>query len=175
MTAHKPCRTSSRSLWRHGKGLSGAGDISHSGVLGWRSALWCSFLLWSLPALQQWSFSACGFTPFSMIFSMTLCGCTGAWMSRTLESVFISTLQKQTAKGSVLLLPPAFLKPMIEILWFNRQLHKNGKTVLNALQKHLPLWDMFLALGAASKSPGRWWALNNTFSPACTDSQIVQR
>ena len=23
--------------------------------LGWRSALWCSFLLWSLPVLQRWS------------------------------------------------------------------------------------------------------------------------
>ena len=42
-------------LWRHGRGLAGARDISHRGFLGWRSALWCSFLLWSLPVLQQWS------------------------------------------------------------------------------------------------------------------------
>ena len=31
------------------------GDISHRGFVGWRSALWCSFLLWSLPVLQRWS------------------------------------------------------------------------------------------------------------------------
>ena len=55
MVAHKAaCQTlSSWSLWRHGRGLAGAGDISHTGIIGWRSALWCSFLLWSLPVLQR--------------------------------------------------------------------------------------------------------------------------
>ena len=42
-------------LWRHGSGLAGTGDISHRGFVGWRSVLWCSFLLWSLPVLQRWS------------------------------------------------------------------------------------------------------------------------
>ena len=59
MVAHKAaCQTLSKaflSLWRHVRGLAGAGDISHKGFLDWRSALWCSFLLWSLPVLQQWS------------------------------------------------------------------------------------------------------------------------
>ena len=41
--------------WRHGRGLAGAGGSFHKGFLGWRSALWCSFLLWSLPVLKQWS------------------------------------------------------------------------------------------------------------------------
>ena len=44
----KPCRRPSWSLWRHGRGLAGAGDISHRECVGWRSALWYSFLLWSV-------------------------------------------------------------------------------------------------------------------------------
>ena len=32
-----------------------AGDISHTECVGWRSALWYSFLLWSLPVLRRWS------------------------------------------------------------------------------------------------------------------------
>ena len=55
--AHKaactPCRRPSWSLWRHGRGLASAGDISYRGFSGWRSALWCSFLLWSLPVLLR--------------------------------------------------------------------------------------------------------------------------
>ena len=51
----KPCQMPSWSLWRHGRGLAGAGDISHRGFIGWGSALWCSFLLWGLAVLQQWS------------------------------------------------------------------------------------------------------------------------
>ena len=49
----KPCRRPSWSLWRHGRGLAGAEDISHRECIGWRSALWCSFLLWSLPVLHR--------------------------------------------------------------------------------------------------------------------------
>ena len=52
----KLCGRLSRSLWRHGRGLAGAGDISHRRFLGWWPALRCSFLHWSLPVLQQWSF-----------------------------------------------------------------------------------------------------------------------
>ena len=37
------------------KTFAGAGDISHKGFSGLRSALWCFFLFWSLPVLQQWS------------------------------------------------------------------------------------------------------------------------
>ena len=37
-------------LWRHGRGLA------HKGFWSWRSALWYSFLFWSLPVLRQWSF-----------------------------------------------------------------------------------------------------------------------
>ena len=51
----KTCRRLSWSLWRHDRCLAGAGDIAHRGFAGWRSALWCSFLLWSLPVLQRWS------------------------------------------------------------------------------------------------------------------------
>ena len=51
----KSCRRPSWSLWRHGRGLAGAGDISHRIFFGWKCALWCFFLLWSLPVLQQWS------------------------------------------------------------------------------------------------------------------------
>ena len=36
-------------------GLAGAGDISHIECIGSRSALWYSFLLWSLPVLRWWS------------------------------------------------------------------------------------------------------------------------
>ena len=50
----KPCRRPSWSLWRHGRGLAGAGDVSHWGFVSWRSALRCSFLSWSLSFLQQW-------------------------------------------------------------------------------------------------------------------------
>ena len=50
----KPCRRPPWSLWRHGRGLAGAEDISHRGFVGWRSALWCSCLLWSLPVIQRW-------------------------------------------------------------------------------------------------------------------------
>ena len=49
----KPCQRPFWSLWRHGRGLAGAGDISHREFLAWRLALWCSFLLRSLPVLQQ--------------------------------------------------------------------------------------------------------------------------
>ena len=38
----KPYRRLSWSLWRHGRGLAGAGDISHEECVGWRSALWYS-------------------------------------------------------------------------------------------------------------------------------------
>ena len=59
MVAHKAaCQTLSNAflnLWRHGRGLAGAGDIYHKGFLGWISVLWCSFLLWNLPVLQRWS------------------------------------------------------------------------------------------------------------------------
>ena len=48
-------RRPSLNLWRHGRGLAGVGNIYHTGFLGWRAVLWCSFLLWSLPALQRWS------------------------------------------------------------------------------------------------------------------------
>ena len=60
MVAHKAtCQTSLnaflKSIWRHVRGLAGARDISQRGFEGRRSALWCSFLLWSLHTLQQWS------------------------------------------------------------------------------------------------------------------------
>ena len=51
----KPCRKPSRSLWKHNRSLAGAGHVYHSWFLGWRSALWCSSLLWSLPVLRRWS------------------------------------------------------------------------------------------------------------------------
>ena len=51
----KLCRRPSWSLWRHGRGLAGAWNISHIECVGWRSALWYSFLLWSLPVLRRWS------------------------------------------------------------------------------------------------------------------------
>ena len=35
--------------------VAGAEDISHIECIGWRSALWYSFLLWSLLVLQWWS------------------------------------------------------------------------------------------------------------------------
>ena len=53
---------------KRGRSLASAGDISHKGFLGWRSALWCSdfsqrilrlkicsVVLWGLPVLQQWT------------------------------------------------------------------------------------------------------------------------
>ena len=46
----KPHRRPSWSLWKQGRGLAGAGAVSHKGLLDWRSAL-CSLLLWSLPLL----------------------------------------------------------------------------------------------------------------------------
>ena len=56
--------------------LAGAGDISHKGFVGWRSALWCPALKPACsPAII---FSACGFNLFSMIFSMTVLG----WLMR---------------------------------------------------------------------------------------------
>ena len=59
MVAHKmhakPCRRPSWSPWRHGRGLADAEDIFLRGFVGWRSAMWCSFLLWSPPVLQRWS------------------------------------------------------------------------------------------------------------------------
>ena len=48
----------------HGRGLAGAGDISHIECVGLGSPLWYSAMI----------FSACGFSLFSMIFSMTLLG-----------------------------------------------------------------------------------------------------
>ena len=50
----RPCRRP-WSPWRQGSSLVGAEDISYRGFVGWRSVLRCSFLLWSLPVLQQWS------------------------------------------------------------------------------------------------------------------------
>ena len=44
-------RRPSWSLW--GRGFAASGDISHRGFVGWRSALWCSFLLLNLPVLQR--------------------------------------------------------------------------------------------------------------------------
>ena len=49
----KPYWRPSWSLWRRGRGLAGAGDISHTECIAWRSALWCSYLLWNLPVLQR--------------------------------------------------------------------------------------------------------------------------
>ena len=51
----KLCWKPSWSLWRHGRGRAGAGDISHRGFVGWRSALWWSSVLLSLPLLQRCS------------------------------------------------------------------------------------------------------------------------
>ena len=51
----EPCRRPSWSLWRHGRGLPGAGYISHIECVGWRPAPWYSFLLWSLPVIRRWS------------------------------------------------------------------------------------------------------------------------
>ena len=54
MVAHKAaCETLSKAFLKTMK--IGAGNIPHSGVVGWRSALWCSFLLWSLPNVPLWS------------------------------------------------------------------------------------------------------------------------
>ena len=59
MVAHKAtcqiCQRPSWSLWRYGRGFAGDGDISYRGFSRWRSALWCSFLLWCLPVLRWWS------------------------------------------------------------------------------------------------------------------------
>ena len=49
-TLSKAFLKSTKTRWR-----SGAGDISHIECVGLRSALWSSFLFWSLPVLQQWS------------------------------------------------------------------------------------------------------------------------
>ena len=51
----KPCRRPSSSLWRQGRGFAGVQDIYLREFVGWRSALWYSFLLLSLPLLQRWS------------------------------------------------------------------------------------------------------------------------
>ena len=51
----KSCRRPSWSLWRHGRGLTGAGNISHRECVGWRSDPWCPLPLWSLHVLQRWS------------------------------------------------------------------------------------------------------------------------
>ena len=76
MVAHKAaCRTPSRpswSPWRYGSGLAGAGDISHTGIAGWRSALWSSFLLWNLLVLQRW-FSPLVTSICSVGYSAWLC------------------------------------------------------------------------------------------------------
>ena len=104
MVAHKaacqtkPCQMPSWSLWRHGGGLAGARDISYRKFLGCRSALWCSFLLWSLPVLQQWS------SPFAV----SVCSgwssvwlCLGDWWgwsfgsSGTLQVVFLGKCDDQ--------------------------------------------------------------------------------
>ena len=75
----KPCRRPSWSLRIHGRGLAGAGDISHRGFLGWRAAVWCSSLLWSLPVLEQWS-SPLAASICSVWSSAWLClGCWWGW------------------------------------------------------------------------------------------------
>ena len=82
MCAHKAARkTLSRpywSLWRHGRGL--ARDISHRGFVGWRTALWRSFLLRSLRVLQRWS-SLLVASIYSVWSSACLClGCWWGWL-----------------------------------------------------------------------------------------------
>ena len=60
-----------------------AGDISHRECVGWRSALWCSFLLWSLPVLQRWSSSLVA--SISSVWSSTWL-CFGDWWGLLFDS-----------------------------------------------------------------------------------------
>ena len=71
------------SPWRHGRGLAGAEDISHRRFIGWRSALWCSFPLWSLPVLQRWT-SLLVSSICSVWFSAWLC--VGDWWGCLFDS-----------------------------------------------------------------------------------------
>ena len=82
--------------------------------------------------------------------SLRLQGLTGAKMSRTLAS-FCFCFTKTNSKKRRCLLPPAFLKPIIEKLWVNQQLRRNGKTV-ETLQKHPQPWKTFLPFGTEKKN-----------------------
>ena len=59
IVAHKvSCHTLSKvswRLWRYGGGSAGAAGISRRGSWDWIFVLWCSFRLWNLLALLQWS------------------------------------------------------------------------------------------------------------------------
>ena len=68
------------------RGLAGVGDFSHRGFLSWRSALWCSFLLWSLPVLQRRSSPLAVSVCSNMTFSVTLL----AWIA---DEVVLAPLQ----------------------------------------------------------------------------------
>ena len=69
-----PCQRPSWSLWRHGRDSADAAGISRRGSWDWIFVLWCSFRLWNLSMIS----SACGWSLFRMIFSMTLLG----WLIR---------------------------------------------------------------------------------------------
>ena len=62
----------------------------------------------------------------------------------------LSALQKQTGGKGVWLLLPESLKPIVK-LSLNRQLGRNGKTVLRSLQMHPQLWETFLPLGTCQQ------------------------
>ena len=71
-------------------------------------------------------------------------------MSRTLASWSFCFAKTNGGKGIWLLLP-ASLKPIVEKLSLNRQLEKNGKTVLRTLQEQPQLWETFLPLGTCQQ------------------------
>ena len=59
IVAHKVscllCQRPSWSLWRHGRDSADAAGIFRRGSWDWIFVLWCSFRLWNLLALLQWS------------------------------------------------------------------------------------------------------------------------
>ena len=71
-------------------------------------------------------------------------------MSQTLASWSFCFAKTNGEKGVWLLLP-ASLKPIVEKLSLNRQLEKNGKTVLRTLQEQPQLWETFLPLGTCQQ------------------------
>ena len=76
--AHKAsCHTLSTpcwSLWRHDRNSADAAGISHRVSWDWIFVLWCSFRLWNLLALLQWSLLLVA----GVLFRMTLLG----WLIR---------------------------------------------------------------------------------------------
>ena len=84
--------------------------------------------------------------------SFRLQGFNGAQMSRTLASwSFCFATTNGRGEAPVWFLLPASLKPLVKKSSYNRQLEKNGKTVVCTLQKHPQLWETFLPLGTCQQ------------------------